>query len=116
RPRHSGRLRGDLEVVGVSLACPVYGAAAGRHVAGRGQPYDGVPQGHRVEVKALVPDQLGGAFVQLDPGQHLLVAEPAARIAVDDIDQLPDGVLAVGRDLRRDALAYRPPVHARDAT
>src|SRR5205823_7356941 len=42
-PDHPGRLLGDLDVLVVSLDCPVYGAAAGRHVAGRGQPYDGVP-------------------------------------------------------------------------
>src|SRR5438132_596586 len=49
-----------------------------------------------------------------DPGQHLLVAEPAARMPVDDLDQLPDGVLAVAHDLGRDALRYRHHVAAHD--
>ena len=55
-----------------------------------------VPVGrHVVHPEALVADELLGRLVDLDPGQDLLVADAAARVAVGDVDELADRVLAV---------------------
>ena len=63
--------------------------------------------GTDVEPEALVPDELGRRVVDLDPGQDLLVADPAAGILVGRLDELADGVLAVAGHAGRDALRDR---------
>ena len=40
--------------------------------------------------EALRADELLGGRVDLDPGQHLLVADAAPRVGVRDVDQLAD--------------------------
>ena len=59
----------DMLPVSVSLTM----VAVGRYV------------GHR---EALLADQLDRGVVDLDPGQHLLVADAAARVGVGLVDQL----------------------------
>ena len=49
----------------------------------------------------------GGRVVDLDPRQHLLVAEAAPRVAVRGLDELAHGVLAVARHGRRHPLGDR---------
>ena len=82
-----GRL-GDLDVVRVRLDRPVDRGAAGRHVAGQRELDPRPCRQDVVEREALVADERLGRLVHLDPGQHLLVADPAARVAVGDVDQL----------------------------
>ena len=55
-----------------------------------------------------------GRLVDLDPGQHLLVADAAPRVGVGDVDQLPDGVLAVAGHRGGDALGDRRDLAADD--
>jgi hypothetical protein len=98
---------GDLDVVGVGLDRPVDRRAAGRHVAGQGELDPGSLRGLVVECEALLVDQLLGGLVDLDPRQDLLVADAAAGVEVGDVDELPDGVLAVSGHARRDALGDR---------
>ena len=108
-----GRL-GDLDVVRVRLDRPVDGRPAGRHVAGQRELDPGALGRHVVELEALGAHQLDGRVVDLDPGQHLLVADAAARIGVGDVDELADGVLAVAGDARRHALGDRRDLAADD--
>ncbi len=64
-----------------------------------------VPAGSTSSIpKPCVADERLGRLVDLDPGQDLLVADAAPRVAVGDVDELADGVLAVAGDRRRDAL------------
>ena len=95
---HPGRLLGDLDVLRVRLEGAVDRDATGRHVAGEGELHHlslGRYVGHRV---ALLADQLDRGVVDLDPGQHLLVADAAARVGVRGVDQLLDGRGAVAGD------------------
>ena len=82
--------------------------AAGAHVAGPLQE-DARPGrrhvGHREALVRGVGDRL---VVDADPGQHLLVADAAARIGIRDLDQLGQGVGAVPVDVGGDALRHRP--------
>ena len=64
----------DMLPVSVSLTISPFG----RHVA---------------ELVALVGEQLDGGVVDLDPGQHLLVADAAARVGVGLLDQVLDGLV-----------------------
>ena len=74
-----------------------------------------VPAGrHGVELPALGPDELLGAPVELDPGQDLLVADAAARVLVGQVDELADGLLAVGGDRGRHPLGDRGDLAADD--
>ena len=68
--------------------------AAGREVARRAQVEDLARRGGRtsgVEPRRL--EQALGLVVELQAGQHLLVADAAPGILVDDLDQLGDRVL-----------------------
>jgi hypothetical protein len=94
-PDHPGRLLGDLDVLGVRLVGAVDGDAAGGHVAGEGE-LDHQPLGRDVgHLEALVADQRHGGVVDLDPGEHLLVTDAAARIRVGGVDEGLDGAGAV---------------------
>ena len=101
-----GRL-GDLDVVGMGLHRPVDRRPAGRHVAGQGELDPRAVGRDVIEAEALVADELLGCLVDLDPGQHLLVADATARVLVRDVDQLADGALAVAGHARRHALRDR---------
>ncbi len=108
-----GRL-GDLDVVGMGLDRPVDRRPAGRHVAGQRELDPRAVGRDVVEPEALVADQLLGRLVDLDPGQHLLVADAAARVLVRDVDELADRVLAVAGHARRHALGDRGDLAADD--
>ncbi len=95
---------GDLDVVGVCLDGPVDGRAAGRHVAGQRELDPGPRRQDVIEGEPLRRDERLGRVVDLDPGQHLLVADASPRIAVGDVHELADGVFAVSRDGRGHAL------------
>ena len=106
-PDDLGRRLGDLDVVGVRLEGPVDRRPAGRHVAGQRELDPGALRRDRVQLVALGADELLGRLVDLDPGQHLLVADAAARIGVRDVDELAHGVLAVAGHAGRHALGDR---------
>ena len=95
---------GELDVVGVRLLGPVDADPAGAHVAGALEVDARAARRHVGQLEALlarVPDRL---LVELDAGQHLLVADASSRIGVGDLDQLRQRVLAVALDVRRNAL------------
>ena len=77
-----------LAVVGVDHVGDVDGRAAGRQVGGGAQEDDLARGRHRVLVVALLGQHALGLLVELEPGQHLLVADAAARVLVHDLDQL----------------------------
>ena len=56
---------------------------------------------------ALVRHEPLGLLVELEAREHLLVADAAARIAVHDVDELRDRVLAVADDVTGHALGDR---------
>ena len=105
---HPGGLLGDLDVLRVRLEGAVDRDAAGAHVAGERELDDCCPSGRYVgHLEALLAHQLDRGVVDLDPGQHLLVADAAARVGVGDVDQLLDGRVAVTGDRRRHPLGDR---------
>ena len=88
-PDHPGRLLGDLDVLRVGLEGAVDRDAAGRHVAGE-RELDHLALGGHAS-RACGPGSAStssAAVVDLDPGQHLLVADAAARVGVGEVDQL----------------------------
>ena len=58
---------------------------------------------HGVEREAGEREQALRLVVDLQAGEHLLVADAAPGIVVDDLDQLGDGVPAVAHDVPRNA-------------
>ena len=44
-------------------------------------------RGHVVHLEALVAHESGGGRVDLDAGEHLLVADAAARVGIGDLDE-----------------------------
>ena len=72
--------------------------------------------GTSVMREALLADQLDRGVVHLDPGQHLLVADAAARVGVGLVDQLAHGADAVADDVRRHPLGQgdHPPADDED--
>ena len=94
-----GRGLGDLDVVGVGLDRPVDRRAAGRHVAGQRELDPRARRAGRRRARSPgARTSSSAAVVDLDPGQHLLVADAAPRVGVRDVDELADGVLAVADD------------------
>ena len=100
-----GRGLGDLDVVGVRLDRPVDRGPAGRHVAGQGE-LDPGPGG-----QDLVHRRSPGRATSASAASSTLIRVrtfswpmPRRGIAVGDVDQLADGVLAVAGHRRRDAL------------
>ena len=60
--------------------------------------------GHGVHGQALGRDERHGRIVDLDPGEHLLVPDAAARVGVGRLDQLGDRALPVADHVRRHPL------------
>jgi hypothetical protein len=106
-PDHPGGLLGDLDVLRVRLEGAVDRDAAGGHVAGERELHHLALGGHRRRACALLLEQLDGGVVDLDPGQHLLVADAAPRVGVGGVDELLDGAAAVAGHAAR-APARRP--------
>jgi hypothetical protein len=101
------RVRGadrHLAVVGVDDVGEVDRGAAGAQVAGRAQIDDLAGGGHGLGGITNELEQAAGLIIDLDAGQDLLVADAAARVAVDLLDQLRDRALAVADDVARHAL------------
>ena len=95
---------GELDVVGVRLLGPVDADPAGAHVAGALEVDARAARRHVGQLEALlarVPDRL---LVELDAGQHLLVADPSSWIGIGDLDQLRQRMLAVALDVCGNAL------------
>ena len=88
QPDHPGGLLRDLDVVRVRLEGAVDRDAAGGHVPGERELHHGRPRAVRRHREPLLADQLDRGVVHLDPGQHLLVADAAARVGVGLVDQL----------------------------
>ena len=101
---HPRRGLGDLHVLGMRLERAVDGGAAGRHVAGQGELDPGPLGRDVVEAVALRAHELLGRLVHGDLGEHLLVADAAARIGVLPLDELAHGMLAVAGHAGRHAL------------
>ena len=93
-----------LAVVGVDDVGDVDRRAAGRQVGGGAQVDDLALGRDGVLVVALLGQHALGLLVELEPGQHLLVADAAARVLVHDLDQLLDRALAVADDVAGHAL------------
>ncbi len=109
-----GRGLGDLDVVRMGLHRAIDGRPPSGHVAGQGELDPGARRQHVVEAEALGANQRLGRLVDPDPGQHSLVPDAAARIGVGDVDQLPNGVLAVAGHGGRDPLGDRCDLAADD--
>ena len=106
-PDHHGRLAGDLLVVGMNVVGSVDRGAAGAHVAGALEWHDLSLLGDIGEREAVPLQRFHRLTVDRDAGEDLLVTDAAPRIAVRDVDQLLDRVLAIADDMRRNALGHR---------
>ena len=83
--------------------------AASREVRGLAEVHD-LPRGrYRPRLQARACQHLLRLRIELEPRQDLLVADSAARILVDDVDQLHDGVRAVADNVARACAASPPP-------
>ena len=89
-PDGADRPLGHQLVVGVDDVGHVDRGAAGREVGGLAQVDDLALGRHAVVVVALRGQQPVGGVVELEPGQHVLVAGAAARVLVHLLDQLGD--------------------------
>ncbi len=81
--------------------------AAGRQVGGGSQEKDLVFFQYGVFIVAGIFHQTLRLFVEFDASQYLFVADTAARIGIDDIDQLLDRELAVADHVTGHALGDR---------
>ncbi len=81
--------------------------AAGRQVAGRAQVEDLPLREDRLGGQPGLLEQAERLVVDLQPGEVLLVADAAPRIAVDQLDELGDRAPAVPHDVAGDALRHR---------
>ena len=79
------------------------GAARGK-IRGLAQRHDLILLRHRIHGQILAFEHKDRFAVKVDAGQHLLVADAAARIGVDLVDQVRDRALAVADDVARRAL------------
>ena len=91
-PDHARGELDDLGVVGVDLVGPVDADATGAHVAGALEVDARAARGHVAQLEALLAGVVHRLVVDLDAGEHLLVADPAARVGVGRLDQLGRGV------------------------
>ena len=95
---------GHEPVVGVDDVGHVDGGAAGGEVGGLAQEDDLALGRDRAVVVALGLEQAVGGVVELEAGQHVLVAGAAAGVAVHLGDELGDGGAAVAHDVAGDAV------------
>ncbi len=104
---HLRRQLGELDVVGVRLLGPVDADPAGAHVAGPLEVDARAAWRHVGQLEALLARVRDRLVVELDAGQHLLVADAAPWIGVRALDQLGQRVLAVALDVRGNTLRDR---------
>ena len=86
---------GRRRQVGVYVIGDIGRRAAGRQVGVVAQDDARPARRHRIGGQALLREALQGDLVEADLGQRSSVAVRAARVAVDDVDQLADRMLAV---------------------
>ncbi len=94
QPDRAHRAHRHLAVVRMDDVGDVGGGAAGGQVGGGAQTAP--PRPACGTESALVADAFEHHMrlrIELEAGQHLFVADAAARILVDDLDELRDGVL-----------------------
>jgi len=91
----------------VRLPRPVDRDAARGHVPGRGEQHPLALGRYLVDPESLLLQELHRGLVDFDPGEDLLVADPAPRILVLLVDKPPDRVLTVARDVGRHPLGDR---------
>ena len=101
--RHDGAHR-HLAIVGMDDVGDVDRGAAGREVGGRAQEDGFARRRHAVPGVAALGEVALRLVVALEPGQHLLMADAAPRVAVHLLDQLGHGLLAVADDVAGDPL------------
>jgi len=98
---------GHLPVVRVHDVGHIHGCAARRQVARRAQVDEASRLRNAVARQASRRQQPVGLVIELDPGQHLLVTDPAPRIPVQRFDQLFDRAPAVSDDVTGNPLRHR---------
>ena len=98
-PDGADRPLGHQPVVGVDHVGHVDRGAAGREVGGLAQEHHLALRRHAAVVVALRLQQPVGGVVELEPGQHVLVAGAAAGVAVHLLDELGDRRAAVADDV-----------------
>ena len=89
------RALGHLAIVRVDHVGYIGRGAAGRKVGGRAKVDDLPGLRHRLRGQSGPVEHLLRLRVELEPRQHLLVADAAARVLVHDLDQLRHRVRAV---------------------
>ena len=99
----ANRAHRHVAVVGVNDVRHVGGRAAGRKIRSRAQIDDAAALRHRLRREPGALQHLLRLRIELEPRQHLLVTDAAARILVHDLDELHDGALAVADDVARRA-------------
>ena len=97
------RAHGHVAVVRVDDVGDIGRGAAGGQIGGGAQVDHATLFRHRVGVDLGARHHHLGLRIEFEPGQHLFVADAAARILVHDIDQLANAVLAVADDMARRA-------------
>ncbi len=100
QPDHHRHLPGDLDVVGMDLVGTIDSGAAGPQFAGQLQLNELPRLRDILQTQPLLGQDGKGVRVDRDARQHLLVAYPATRIGVGDLDELGDGVPPVADDMR----------------
>jgi hypothetical protein len=103
-PDRAHRAHRHVAVVGMDDVGDVGGGAAGGQVGGGAQVDDLVLLRHGIRGVADALQHQLGLRVELQPRQHLLVADAAARILVHPFQQFGDGVAAVADHVPRRAL------------
>jgi hypothetical protein len=104
---HQRGASGDLARLVVDIGGAIDRGAARREVGGRGQVEDLTLRQHRIERVARLLQQTVRLMADLNAGEHLLMADATARIAIDDLDQFADGVHTITHHMRGHPLGYR---------
>src|SRR5262249_13178003 len=102
-PDRAHRALGHLTVVGVNDVSDVGRSAARRQVGSGAQVHGATPLRHRVRGEPGTLEHLVGLGMGPEPRQPLLVPDAGARVLVDDVDELRDGVLAIADHVSRRA-------------
>ena len=98
---------GHVLVVGVADIGHVDRGAAGRQVGGRAQIEHLALGQHRRRRMPRLRHQPFGLRIQFQIGQHLFMADAAARVRVHHLHQFGDGAFAVAHHMARHPLGHR---------
>src|SRR4029450_6931820 len=94
----------NLDILRVCFEGAVNGDATGGHVAGQGQLDHFALMWNVVHAEPLSRNEVNGSLIDLDPGQHLLMAYATAGIGIGLRHQLTDRQHAVPNDVGRHPL------------